>query len=158
MKKTILFAIPVVSVTLLVFASCSQGNRTSDQQDPAFSVADTILVADTIHNSRNTLDWQGSYTGVTPCADCEGIKVTILLKDSTYEASYLYMGKKEATVEQFSGKFTWNEEGNTITLETAEIPPYYKVGENKLIQLDMEGNLITDTQFPEAYILTKVLE
>jgi len=37
------------------------------------------------HNSQNSLDWQGTYKRVTPCADCEGIETKIILNsDYTY--------------------------------------------------------------------------
>jgi uncharacterized lipoprotein NlpE involved in copper resistance len=100
------------------------------------------------------LNWQGTYTGVTPCADCEGIKVQITLSDSTYQASYLYIGHEEDGATQISGKFSWDSTDGAIILENTVFPPYYKVGENRLIQLDMEGNPITG-ELADMYVLTK---
>ena len=34
-----------------------------------------------MHNAENSLDIAGVYKGVLPCADCEGIETTIVLKD-----------------------------------------------------------------------------
>ena len=29
-------------------------------------------------NSRNSVDWNGTYRGIVPCADCEGIKTEVV--------------------------------------------------------------------------------
>ena len=112
-------------------------------------------IVDAAHNSRNSLDWDGVYTGILPCADCEGIKVTLTLNsDETYEKSYLYLGKSE-TPFVFLGTFQWNDARSQITLPRDEFPITYKVGEGKLFQLDIHGNPITG-DFADMYILTKV--
>ena len=36
--------------------------------------------ADAAHNSRNALDWAGTYEGVLPCADCPGIQTRLSLR------------------------------------------------------------------------------
>jgi uncharacterized lipoprotein NlpE involved in copper resistance len=133
----------VITITLLVAGLQSCKQKPSD--------ADAV---DKVHNSQNSLDWQGTYTGVIPCANCEGIKVQITLSDSTYQASYLYLGHEKGEAIQISGKFSWDSTDGTIILENTDIPPYYKVGENRLIQLDMEGNPITG-ELADMYVLTK---
>jgi uncharacterized lipoprotein NlpE involved in copper resistance len=109
-------------------------------------------------NSENSLDWEGVYTGIIPCADCSGIQVRITLhSDNTYRMDYQYLGK-DANKETFEGTFQWNEEGSVITLGNLDkkaFPVYYKVGENVIIQLDTEGNEITG-QLAENYVLAKV--
>jgi len=111
-----------------------------------------IVIGD---NSSVSLDWPGIYTGTVPCADCEGIVTTITLNnDQTYMVSTVYRGKSYKVCEN-SGKFSWNEAGNTIKLGgISDAPNRYLVGENKLIQLDMEGNRITGP-LAEKYILLK---
>ena len=54
-----------------------------------------------------------------------------------------------------SGVFEWDETGNAIRLDAANWPPYFRVGEGRLTQLDMSGNLITG-ELADNYILTKV--
>jgi len=103
---------------------------------------------------KTSLDWAGVYTGTIPAADAEGINVRMKLsKDSTYELTYEYIGKSANPVTN-TGSFTWNDTGDTINLGIAETPSYYKVGENKLIQLDMAGKPITGN-FADMYVLTK---
>jgi uncharacterized lipoprotein NlpE involved in copper resistance len=148
MRKIILSA-AMLALLSVGFVSCGQKNKPANQEN-------TVAI-DIAHNSRNSLDWKGVYTGVISCANCEGISVQITLDDNTYQASYLYLGKKDATPEQFSGKFSWDEAGSVVILETTDIPPYYKVGENRLIQLDMEGNPITG-EHADMYVLAKNIE
>jgi uncharacterized lipoprotein NlpE involved in copper resistance len=60
---------------------------------------------DNAHNSNNSLDWAGNYSGVSPCADCPGIKTDITLgKDNTYSLQEQYL-EKEKTPRIFDGKF-----------------------------------------------------
>jgi uncharacterized lipoprotein NlpE involved in copper resistance len=95
---------------------------------------------DEAHTSRNSLDWEGVYTGVLPSDDCEGIDTSISLdKDQTYLLKLRYLGSPEKERKDFisEGKFTWDEKGNNITLEGAkEGSRKFKVGENYLLPLD----------------------
>ncbi|MDL2290249.1 copper resistance protein NlpE N-terminal domain-containing protein [Paludibacteraceae bacterium OttesenSCG-928-F17] len=117
---------------LVIAPSCKSNKKTNQNQ--------TV----TMDNSRTSLDWNGVYTGVLPCADCEGIQTTITLKnDNTYDIITKYLGK-DYNENTASGTFTWNNDGNKITLsDTEESPVQYQVGENKLTLLDMAGNRIS---------------
>jgi len=107
-----------------------------------------------IHNSRNSLDWDGIYTGIIPGADSMGINVRIILnKDETYIVNYQYIGRSDQ-VFTYTGTFKWDERGNTITLDSDVIPPHYRVGENTLTQLDMRGRLIRG-ELADHYVLRK---
>jgi uncharacterized lipoprotein NlpE involved in copper resistance len=108
----------------------------------------------TVHNARNSLDWQGVYSGKIPAADGPGINVRITLRDDlTYTIQYQYIGRTEGDF-TFAGTFKWNKDGNSITLDTENIPPHYFVGEGQLIQLDMEGKPITG-KLATDYVLIK---
>ena len=108
------------------------------------------------HNSQNALDWQGTYKGITPCADCEGIETKVILnKDLTFVIQTKYLGKGDAKVFEEKGNFTWDNTGGIVLLQGLKgIPSQYKVGENRLIQLDMEGKVITGP-LAEKQILIK---
>ncbi|HWS02331.1 MAG TPA: copper resistance protein NlpE N-terminal domain-containing protein [Gammaproteobacteria bacterium] len=136
-----IIALAVMAVSLGACASKST---------PSFAQRTT-----TPDNSANSLDWDGSYTGVVPCADCEGIESSVTLnKDLSYLVKTKYLGKGNRVFER-QGTFTWNEEGNTIRLQGfAEGPDHYLVGENVLIQLDKQGNRITGA-LAENYVLRK---
>lgn len=126
---------------------------------PSFDTgkADKLKLTDQ-HNAQNSLDWAGVYSGILPCADCSGIKTKVTLNsDRTFITESLYLGK-DVTPLIRNGKFTWNNEGNIIFLaglNTDEIPVKYFVSENKINQLDMDGNFITGA-LAEQYILYKI--
>ena len=131
-------------IAALTFGLCSCG--VSDQPQS--------VVVEAEHNSQNSLDWAGVYTGLIPSASGSGINVTITLRnDSTYEVQYQYVDRPDGD-SSVTGTFKWNDEGDTITLDDTDLPPYYKIGENRLIQMDMEGNLITGA-LADDYVLKK---
>jgi len=104
--------------------------------------------------AKTSLDWAGVYTGTIPAADGEGINVRMKInKDNSYELTYDYIGKP-ANSFTFTGSFSWDNTGNIIHIEIADAPSYYKVAENKLIQLDMAGKPITGN-LADMYVLTK---
>lgn len=106
------------------------------------------------HSARNSLDYQGTYTGKIPAASAPGINIVITLSDSTYVKTSEFEGKKDSKYEN-KGKYVWNEAGNTITLlDSDRDPDQYFVGENTLIMLDMEGKRIAG-DLAEMYIFRK---
>ncbi len=143
MKIKSILTVVVILAGMLSFHSCNQPQQTTQNPDPA-------------HNSKLSLDWAGTYTGVLPCADCEGIATTIHLNDDeTYEITMTYLGKEENNTFAGNGSFSWDESGNIITLEGMENgAPHYQVGENLLFQLDLEKNRIKG-ELAEMYILKK---
>jgi hypothetical protein len=123
-----LFNVAIICLATVFAVSCTgRGNRATGNQ-----------AIDTYHTSQNALDWAGVYTGVLPCADCEGIQTTIVLNyDNTFEFRTKYLGKNlEEFVKQ--GSFTWSEQGNIIKLDG--VPTPFLVGEGMLFQLDVDGN------------------
>ncbi len=107
-----------------------------------------------MHNARIALDYVGTYSGVLPCADCEGIRTEVILVDeSQFIRKTQYVGQDDMVFEE-SGIYTWDEAGNTITLEEADEPNQYFVSENRIFHLDMDGNRI-EGELEEMYILKK---
>ena len=112
-------------------------------------------VTDNAHNSANSLDWPGTYKGTLPCVDCQGILTELTLNnDNRYVLSTKYLGK-DSVAKVENGNFSWTKEGNTIILaDVKNKPGHYLIGENRVTQLDMEGNKITGS-LADNYILTK---
>ena len=111
--------------------------------------------ADPAHNSRNAVDWAGTYQGTLPCADCPGIRYTITLNnDDTYLLKTRYLEKGDSVFTE-SGNFAWDEDGGKITLTNRD--EKFQVGENQLFHLDMEGNRITGN-LAEHYVLAKMTD
>lgn len=106
-------------------------------------------------NSMTSLDWNGTYKGTLPCADCEGIEITLTIKSNgEFQKSSKYLGKDENILFE-TGTFEWDEKGRNITLTTESGDnQIYQVGENILFHLDQEGNRITGN-LEEMYRLIK---
>ena len=106
-------------------------------------------------NSQTSVDWNGTYKGVIPCADCEGIQTEItLMASGDFQRKVSYLGKDENSRSD-KGTFQWNEAGSKITLESSQgAKQQYQVGENMLFHLDQEGNRISG-DLADNYILMK---
>jgi heat shock protein HslJ len=91
------------------------------------------------HNTRNSLDWPGTYEGVLPCADCPGIKTRLTLnRDDSYRLVTQAQGSQNAE-KSVSGVFTWQPSGNAITLDERGGRQQFSVGEGQLTLLRPEG-------------------
>jgi uncharacterized lipoprotein NlpE involved in copper resistance len=107
-----------------------------------------------VDNSKTGLDWAGVYAGTIPAADGPGINVQITLRsDESYSIVYNYIDRQNNATE--TGTFSWDKAGSIITLKNTTFPPYYKVGENNLLQLDMKGKIITGNN-ADLYVLKKM--
>ncbi|WP_068598004.1 copper resistance protein NlpE [Vaginella massiliensis] len=106
------------------------------------------------HTSRNSLDWAGTYDGVLPCADCEGIKMQVVVNENeTIEIQSEYLGKNKATHEK--GKITWTEDENAFYFDAENKERYFfQVQENQLLMLSPEGVKI-EGPLEDYYILLK---
>lgn len=106
-------------------------------------------------SSATSLDWAGTYVGILPCADCEGIETRLTLSaDLTYRISTRYLGRR---LEPYvaAGRFSWDEEGRTIRLAYYRGGPgRYLVGENQVFHLDEDGQRIGG-ELAERYRLVK---
>ncbi|MCE7055039.1 copper resistance protein NlpE [Algoriphagus sp. AGSA1] len=139
--------------SLVFTTSCTNSEKNEEVEHEVATENSPIYTED---NSATSLDWNGTYKGTVPCASCEGIEVTLTLnKDKTYKLVTNYLGRNDALEQENTGSFTWDETGSIITLgKVAQGPDQYKVGENRIWQLDMEGKLITG-DLAEHYVLTK---
>lgn len=147
----------------LFLASCAK-KETVDTKTSGTDSAATVqpTIADsTAHpttsaqgdTSENALDWNGTYEATVPCADCPGIKTSLTLNnDKTFSITEEYLERKSKNEDK--GTFTWDATGSVITLKGKTANYKYKVGENMLIQLDMEGKEI-DGPNKDLYVFKK---
>jgi uncharacterized lipoprotein NlpE involved in copper resistance len=106
------------------------------------------------HNARNSLDWDGVYTGTIPSASGPGIDVRLRLNnDQSFELNYKYLDRTGSPV-NWTGSFKWDDTGSIITLDVIDAPPHYRVAQNKLTQLDMKGKRISG-KLADNYVLNK---
>ena len=140
MKKLFIF-----TCACLLITSCNS-NKKND------STAATPIETTDMHNAENALDYDGTYTGTLPAADCPGINMTLTIKkDKTFELVSEYIDRQDATFKEYG---TYSIEGNIITLMNGEDKQYYKVGENILTALDQNKQAITG-ELADHYILHK---
>ena len=125
-------------IIALLFVSCNNQQRNISSQK-AF---------EDHHTAENSLDWEGTYMGVIPCADCEGIETWLTLNEDlsfTLVRNYL---KNEAVLSDTTvGDFEWQK--NNVKLQ--ENKPngetlFFSIEENQVRQLtnnakEVEGEL-----------------
>ncbi len=108
------------------------------------------------HQSNMALDWDGTYTGKLPCADCEGIIYTLTLDNNdSYTLVRHYEGAKNSQDDILKGKILWNDNGSIITLQGMDNEPnQFFVGENTLFKLNGDGERIKGPM-ADLYMLKK---
>jgi uncharacterized lipoprotein NlpE involved in copper resistance len=98
----------------------------------------------------------GSYAGLLPCADCEGIETTLELRaDGHYQLTQLYQDKDHSSFVS-EGSYTLESSGKTVHLHPSnkdEYDDYYAVlSASQLRMLDRDGKAIDS---PLNYTLTR---
>ena len=140
----------LTATSLLFLAACNQPTSNNNE-----TTADTTITQAMIdeHTSEKSLDWSGTYEGTIPCADCPGIKTTVVLNDDhTFQYDTEYLEKNVKSTD--NGTFSWENNGSTVRLKGKETNSVFKVGENQLTLLDTEGNVITG-DLADHYIFKK---
>lgn len=158
MKKQILM---LATASIFLWSCTHETKKTTDAdstaktENPDSTLSTENKTTSDGHNARTSLDWNGTYKGVLPCADCEGIQTELTLnQDMSFVLKKNYMGK-DTKFPQDKGTFQWDSTGSKVELiGLKDQPNTYFVGENKLIQLDMEGKEITGT-LADKYVLKK---
>lgn len=160
MKKTLI----AVSVCGLLLTACvkpthqaSDDIQNTPQTQAAQNQQAPHLTVDSDHNAQNSLDWHGSYKGLLPCADCEGIETELKLNpDNTFELEEEYNGGKgEGKKFESKGKFTFDATGSIVTLGANERK--FFVGENFIESREIETGKKIEGPLAEHYKLTKEL-
>jgi len=138
----------------IMFTSCKKNSESSTQNTAETEETNNSnKELPTADNSRNALDWNGTYKGIIPCGDCVGIETQITLgSDLSYTITEKYLGKSDSVFTS-QGQFKWNEAGRKISLGENSSKSY-QVGENKLFVLDKNGERITG-DLENLYILNK---
>lgn len=159
MKKTVL---ALCICTPVLFACSKPAEKSHDSETAA--VTATTPAAETTQSqvtpvgdtAEVSLDWNGDYEGVLPCADCEGIKTELELKtDKTYELSEEYLGKSGGKKFEVKGTFAFDTSNPSIIIldQSAESRKFF-VAENELRARDTTGAEITG-ELADKYILKK---
>lgn len=154
-KQLLLIALPIA----IVFSSC-QNNSNKETADNSSVETEELSMGDDsagqvdMHTSEISLDWEGTYEGTLPCADCPGIKTTLTInEDHTYVMEQEYLDRDSKHSEK--GSFDWNENGSDITITSEDgNKQIFKVGEGRIFFLDQEGKMI-EGELADNYVLIK---
>lgn len=150
MKKTIRPLLSLLSLCLVVACNPKQQEPVVESTPPVDPISQPKSM------EADSAMWAGTYKGVTPCTDCDGIETTLTLNaDLTFELKMNYLGKDNAKPVDATGRFRWLPGGNAIVLDgLLNMPSQYSVGQNMLIQMDMMGQPVTG-EAAGKYILIK---
>lgn len=154
MKKSII----ALSLASIFLVACSKADNKNNQEQTPTAASEAVAV-DSAHTAENSLDWNGTYKGVLPCADCEGIETELELNaDKTYELKETYLGKGDGKAFESKGSFQFDaNKTSVIELDKTGDNRKYFVAEGYLKALDMEGNEITG-DLADKYELKKEAE
>ena len=132
-----------------VFVACNNaGNKKEESKD-------TSTAAQVVKKEPVVTE---SYHGVIPCADCEGIEVSLSLMDNgTYSRRDLYISRKAK--EPGSNEFSYHDKfmmhGDTLhLLGITEGADHYLKTDSTLIQLGADNQRITGN-LAYKYVLKK---
>lgn len=140
----------LILAAVLALVSCG-GN--AQRKTAAADTQKAAAAAPDMHTAETSLDYQGTYRGTLPAADCPGIEVTLRLKPGgAYEQHLKYIGRDAEFDEK--GGYTVRENLLTLTPADGEQPEYYKVEENRLRRLDAEKQPVTGA-LADNYVLQK---
>ncbi len=157
-KARVIILGSVFLLTACNSAGDKKGMQPTDSVAPIKLITDTNAIAsaiDSLHTAQNSIEWDGVYKGVLPCADCSGIEIELaLFKDQTYTITRKYLGKGGSSNSNSKIPFSWVD-GNTIRLDgVIDGPSMYLVGEGSVTQLDINGRMIKGA-LKDKYVLRK---
>jgi len=103
-------------------------------------------------NAKNSLDWEGVYTGTVLLGSGYVADVSIKLnRDLSFEYNCEYLDKAYAPLLlNFTAPFRWDDTGNIIIMDPMDVLVQYKVEKDKLTRLDENYYAIN------YYVLKKV--
>lgn len=165
MKNTVL----ALCLSTLALAACSKPNpETNPDHNQTAQIEQKAETSTTTTNpapapqptgdtAETSLDWQGEYKGVLPCADCEGIETELELNaDKSYELTEKYLGKGDGKESKVKGHFQFDaQQSSIITLDAAGNQRKFFVAENQLESRDLTTGAKIEGALAAHYILKK---
>ncbi|MDO4881529.1 MAG: copper resistance protein NlpE [Capnocytophaga sp.] len=145
MKKTIL----TLSVIALMAVSCNCNQNAKKETEEATSMEQSMTEMTT--EMPAMASYVGTYEGVLPCADCEGLNVTLTINEDSFSS------KESSDKGSFEnkGSVSFNAETGVLTLTgTDGMTNLYKVKDNAVVMLDADGNEVMG-ELASHYVLTK---
>jgi len=115
-----------------------------------------LLIIVLAYCKAKTITVEGTYSGTLPCADCEGIKYVLTLKENmTYSEKIMYLGKSKS-IEKNSGTYVIKND-SVVWLKdkmNGKGMNQFAIENKKLVMLNLTGQRIKSS-FSNKYILSK---
>ncbi len=128
-----LTSVIVILCGVLAFEGCTSSccNVRADGPTVGYEIA-----------QRVSLDFPATYSGILPCADCEGIRYTVnFWSDQVFFRRMTYLGKGEGEGAGFDdvGRWRFSDDGRSLILSTKdETPDRFAIeGRDLLRKLDL---------------------
>ena len=107
--------------------------------------------------NHTSIDYIGVYEGKLPCDGCDEVETKLTLKeDEAYMLYEIYKSSNGNEIKRITGNFEWTDTQDVLVIQQVEaLPIYFKIEENRVIQLDPQGKPYRNEQ---DFILTKIEE
>jgi len=134
---------------ILLLSACAPQETTTPASTPvaASTIAVSQPAAEPDASAASTAaqpaaQWSGRYYGMLPCASCEGIETTLVLKDDgSYQLTETYKQRQPFT-EETAGRFTWHKPQEIFQLDKAGGERLYQIGNGQIWVLDADGKQV----------------
>lgn len=125
---------------------------------PPSLFAQKEIAPDPAHNPKNSVNWNGTYSGTLPCISCPGYKTLFQLKSNgAYTLRTQYEHKGKPYKEKSSGRIQWKINVSYFTLTKKDDLARLFVSEGYIQRLGDESVKL-DSQLEEQYKLYKMIE
>ena len=144
---------------LLLLAACAPQENTAPASAPA--AVPTVTASQPAASAASTAaqpaaQWSGRYYGMLPCASCEGIETTLVLKeDGSYLLTETYKQRQPFT-EETAGRLTWRKPQEIFQLDKAGGERLYQIGNGQIWALDADGKQV-EGELANLYILKQTV-
>ena len=139
----------LLAITLgaMLLFSCNSSKTDGDRKSTD-TLANTAV--DSEHNSKNSLDWHGTYKGEMP----SGIEMEVTIHaDNSFAVKSNH--KNAGKVVEDDGTVKWENDQNYIHLKGDDIDYQFKVEENRLVYIEDLNKMPSDTTTLASYVLEK---
>jgi uncharacterized lipoprotein NlpE involved in copper resistance len=148
-----------IFIYLSVLGACHSKAPAKDENVAASANGDTVNKINKPDAAAPAQFRYSSYSGILPCPDCQGIKITLnLMDDNSYQKLTKYVvkkGKKNIETLDETGRWLLRGKDTIYLTDVKEGSHLYLRTETYLLQLDEQGNRITGPQ-ADQYILNRI--
>ena len=102
----------------------------------------------------NNAAFLGTYNGVLPCADCDGLQVSLTLTDDNYTIQSTKLGKKQEN-KQDSGKYRTTTDKQYLQLDNNAGNLTFQIGNGYLELRRPDGEKLDPSQPDEKFRLKR---